>query len=73
MSRAIEAVVDDENHENPPTLGAVRDAITGGLTAKLVGDGVLEDDEDDTLLAEIDALIRRHGDDALAEEFIRYE
>jgi hypothetical protein len=73
LTRAIEAVVDDENRENPPTLGAVRDAITGGLTAKLVGDGVLEDDEDDTLLAEIDALIRRNGPDALAEEFIRYE
>ena len=73
LTRAIEAVVDDENRENPPTLDAVREAITGGLTAKLVGDGVLEDDEDDTLLAEIDALIRRHGADALAEEFIRYE
>ena len=73
LTRAIEAVVDDENRENPPTLGTVREAITGGLTAKLVGDGVLEDDEDDTLLVEIDALIRRHGVDALAEEFIRYE
>ena len=73
LTRAIEAVVDDENRENPPTLGTVREAITGGLTAKLVGDGVLEDDEDDTLLAEIDALIRRNGPDALAEEFIRYE
>ncbi|PTR05308.1 hypothetical protein C8R32_12412 [Nitrosospira sp. Nsp5] len=34
---------------------------------------VLEDNEDDALLAEIEALIRRHGADALAEEFLRYE
>ena len=73
LTRVIEAVINDENRENPATLETVRDAIADGLTAKLIGDGVLEDDEDDTLLPEIDALIRRNGPDALAEEFIRYE
>lgn len=73
LSRAIEAVVNDENRENPPTLAAVRDAIIGGLGARLVGDGVLEDDEDDTLLSEIDALIELFGADIPAEEFLRYE
>ena len=34
---------------------------------------VLEDNEDDALLAEIEALIRRDGTDALTEEFLRYE
>jgi hypothetical protein len=63
----------DENRENPPTLAVIRDAITSGLPARLVGDGDLEDDEDETLLAEIEALIRRHGEDALAEQFLRYE
>ena len=73
LSRAIEAVVNDENRENPPTLAGIRDALLAGLAARLVGDGVMEDDEDDSLLAEIDALIEQFGADSLAEELIRYE
>jgi len=33
----------------------------------------VEDDEDDALLAEIEALIEQFGADTLAEEFLRYE
>ncbi len=73
LSSAIEAMVDDENRDAPPTLGAVRDALLGGLGARLVGDGVLEDDEDDTLLAEIDALIEQFGADSSAEAFLGSE
>lgn len=74
LSRVIEAAVNDENRENPPTLEAVRESIaSGGLTARLVGEGVLDEDEDDVLLAEIEALIRRYGADSPAEEFLRYE
>lgn len=73
LSRAIEAVVGDENRENPPTLSTVRDAILAGLGARLVGDGELEDDEDDTLLTEIDALIEQFGEDTLAEVLMRNE
>jgi len=73
LSRVIESVVNDENRENPPTLDVVRDALLAGLGASLVGNGVLDEDEDDTLLAEIDALIEHFGADALAEEFLRYE
>lgn len=73
LSRAIEAVINDENRENPPTLAAVREALLGGLSARLVGDGEMEDDEDDSLLPEIDALIERFGGEMPAEEFLRYE
>lgn len=73
LSRVIEAVVNDENRENPPTLAVIRDALLAGLGASLVGDGVLEEDEDDTLLQEIDALIEHAGADSLAEEYLRYE
>ncbi len=73
LSRVIEAVMNDENRENPPTLATVRDAMTAGLLTRLVGEGVLDDDEDDALPAEIDALIDRFGVDALAEGFIHYE
>jgi hypothetical protein len=34
---------------------------------------VLEDDEDDTLQSEIEALIEQFGADTLAEDFLRYE
>ncbi len=73
LSRVIEAVMNDDNRVNPPTLGAVREAMTQGLLTKLVGDGVLEDDEDDFLLAEIESLIEHKGADALAELFLCYE
>ena len=36
LSRVIEAVVNDENRENPPTLATVRDALVNGLGAHLV-------------------------------------
>ena len=44
-----------------------------GVTAELVGDGVIDPDEDQTLQAEIEALIERHGAAAIAEDFIRFE
>ena len=73
LSRVIDAVINDGNNETPPTLGTVRDAIASGLSAKLVGDGAFDEDEDDTLLAETEALIQRFGEDAVAERFLRYE
>ncbi len=73
LSRAIEWVINDENRENPPTLAVIRDALIDGLGARLVGDGVMDEDEDDTLLSEIEALIDRYGTDTLAEDFLRYE
>lgn len=73
LSRVIEAVVNDENHEGPPTLETVREAIVDGIGARLVGEGVLDEDEDEGLLAEIDGLIEEYGPDALAENFVRYE
>ncbi|PTN11038.1 hypothetical protein [Nitrosomonas aestuarii] len=73
MSRVIDAVISNREYDNPPTLEIIKQAIVMGLPASLVGDGVLDEDEDDGLLAEIDALINRHGADAIAEEFLRYE
>ena len=73
LSRTIEAAANDPALPDEPTLGAVREAMLEGLTARLVGDGVIEPDEDQTLVAEIDALIERHGRDAVAQTFIRLE
>ena len=72
-SRVIEAVLDDDSREYPPTLATVGEAIAMGLPARLVGEGVFEDDESETLQAEIEGLIERFGGEALAENFLRYE
>ena len=73
LSRVIEAVINDDNRENPPTLVVVWEAMTTGILSRLVGQGVLDDDEDDFLLAEIESLIEHYGANALAEEFLCYE
>lgn len=73
LSRAIETLMDEENRENPLTLSQVMDALGNGLASRLVGDGVLEDDEADMLMAELSSLIENYGPDATAENFLRYE
>lgn len=73
LSRAIEEVANDENRENPATLAAVRDALDAGLASRLIGEGVLEEDEADMLVPELENLIERFGPDATAENFLRYE
>lgn len=74
LSRVIETAMTRVTLRRRPTLEAVRDAMVDGLTARLVGDGTLETDEDGgVLLAEIDELIRQFGKDAAAEMFVRFE
>ncbi len=73
LSRIIETAMNDALVRHAPTLARVRDAMVQGLTSRLVGDGTLDPDEDQTLLAEIEGLIERHGSDALAEDFVRFE
>jgi len=73
LSRVIEAVLDDENRENPPTLSVVKAAMAAGVMERLVGEGALDEDEDDNLMAEIDDLIDRYGPDTPAESLLRYE
>jgi hypothetical protein len=73
LTRVIETVMNDENRENPPTLSTIKDAILAGLPSRLIGEGVMDEEEDEQLLPEIDNLIERYGPDELAEEFLRYE
>ncbi len=73
LSRVIEAVANDENRENPPTLGTVQEAMAAGLVNRLIGEGVLEEDEDETLQLEIQSLIDRYGTDSMAETYVRFE
>ena len=73
LSRVIEEVVSDESRDNPPTLATIKEAIESGQVSRMVGDGSLEEDEDDMLMTEIDYLIARFGAEAPAEDFLRYE
>ncbi|MDM7322408.1 MAG: hypothetical protein P3W87_003810 [Gammaproteobacteria bacterium] len=56
-----------------PTLGAVRQTVLSGLTSTLVGRGMIEPDEDKSLLVELDELMAIHAKKALAEEFLGQE
>jgi hypothetical protein len=73
LSRVIEAATDDPSLPDEPTLECVREAMVGGLAARLIGHGALDPEEDATLLEEIDVLIQRYGQDAVAGDFIRFE
>jgi len=73
LSRIIETAMTDVTLPKNPTLAVVRHAMVNGLTARLTGEGTIDPDEDGTLLGEIDALVRRFGADAVAENFIRFE
>lgn len=73
LSELIEALVDYSEEDITPTLGSVRHAITEGIAARLVGEGLLDPDVEQTLLAEIDALIGHYGEDLPAENLLRFE
>jgi hypothetical protein len=73
LSRIIEVAIEASRTKHQPTLGVLRDAMVDGLIARLAGDGIIDPDQDQTLVAEIDALIQRHGRDAIAERFMRFE
>lgn len=71
LAAVIENILDQSDPDQPPTLVTVRDALAQGLGASLTGNGVLDQDEDDTLLIEVDELIDMHGADTPAEFFLR--
>jgi hypothetical protein len=73
LSRVIEAVVNDPATPKRPSLALARESMTHGLLARLAGNGTIDEDDDTALFAEIEELIRRYGEAAPAEGFLRYE
>lgn len=67
LCRLIEAGLDELGE---PTLGGLFEAAERGLLANLIGQGDIDDDEAQTVIAELNGLIDRHGEDALAEDFL---
>jgi len=73
LSRIIQAAMDDTRYPLTPMLGAIREAMVGGLTARLIGEGAIDEDDEGVLLGEIDEMIRRFGEETLAETLVRFE
>jgi len=73
LSRIIQAAMDDTRFPLAPMLGAIREAMVGGLTARLIGEGAIDEDDEGVLLGEIDEMIRRFGEETLAETLVRFE
>jgi hypothetical protein len=69
LTQLIEAGIDKLGE---PTLAQLFNELESGLLANLIAKGEVDDDEAQTVIAELQALIDKHGDDAIAEEFMRY-
>jgi hypothetical protein len=69
LTALIEAGVD---RLDEPSLAQLFDELENGLLAELIGKGELDDDEAQTITAELQSLIDKHGPEAIAEDFMRY-
>jgi hypothetical protein len=67
LRRLIEAGLDEMGE---PTLAGLFEVAEQGLLAHLIGQGEIDDDEAQTVIAELSQLVERHGPDALAESFL---
>lgn len=70
LANVIHAVLDKCEGDQPPTLATVLELMNQGLVANLVGTGDIDPDEDETLFAEMQRLIRDNGEDAPAEDLL---
>jgi len=73
LSELIEAILERSDDDEAVFLGDVRAAIDEGLLAALEGEGLLEPDEVQAIVAEVDALVDRYGTDLPAENLLRMD
>jgi hypothetical protein len=55
-----------------PSLSQLFNELEHGLLADLIARGELDDDEAQTVTAELQALIDKHGPNEMAEDFVQY-
>ena len=72
LSRVLEAAIQAKGFDLPASLADVKAQIDEGLLADLEGRGEIDGDDRQALEAELDELIARNGEDALAETHMRY-
>ena len=70
LAIVINALLDQHEDDQPATLAMVLEEMNQGLVSHLVGIGDIDPDEDETLFSEIQRLIRSHGENAPAEDFL---
>lgn len=68
LTQLIDAGVD---RSGEITLAQLFDEMENGLLAELAAHGEIDVDDEQTVIAELQALIEAHGPDAIAEEFAR--
>jgi hypothetical protein len=73
LSEVIETILDNSDADTLLTLEEVRAEMAEAWLGRLAGEGVIEPDEEQSLLAEMDALIERHGPDFPAESLLRFD
>jgi uncharacterized protein (DUF2267 family) len=71
LSVIIEALVDDPDREQPPTLADVQVALKNSSGWSPPGD-VLHPQDRTSVVIELDELIRRHGENEMMETLIRF-
>jgi hypothetical protein len=64
LAALIEEILEQTEDEQGVTIGHVREAVKEGLT---------DPDAEQALFAELDALIERYGEEALAEDLLPFE
>lgn len=69
LTKLIDAGMDKRGELS---LSQLFNELEQGLLAKLVAEGEVDDDEAQTVTAELQALIEKHGPNAIAEEFVCY-
>ena len=71
LTLVIHAMLNNLEPEQPPTLTTLRNSIALGICTQLVATGEIDMDDEHTLIAEVDDLIKLHGEDTPAELFLR--
>lgn len=72
-SQALTQIIDEAiGMLDEPSLGQLFNEIENGLLADQIAKGEIDDDEAQTVIAELQALIDKHGPDEKAEDFVQY-
>jgi len=69
---AISTELNNDEHEQPTTLGSLLASMQSGLYQELASHNNIDDKLEFSLMDELTTLINHYGDDMLAEHFIDY-
>jgi len=73
LSDVLEFTIDEHEADSALTLAEAREALVSGGLGRLTGEGIIEADDGQSILAEIDGLIVRYGGETLVETLLRFD